>query len=175
MDGRDEEVTATRRRVARRYAAAVRRDAVGPTTLVHSDGGVVTVRDLERLLHEQVGFLAETRFRRSLDGSPNTVRWEALDDCGEVVSGRIVIHASVAADRISVWSEILLDGAAPRPDAPAHHEVNVDAAVLDDIARLGRRLLDRVRRDSRTPLPALFAEISRIVETAEGAERLIPF
>ncbi|MBI2390067.1 MAG: hypothetical protein HYV09_10800 [Deltaproteobacteria bacterium] len=93
LDGGDD--TGTTDRVARGFRSAVlhfgRRFEI-PL----ADGGVITARHLGRLLELRIGFVTRLRFRSSLDGAPNPVRWEGLDVRGDVVSGRLVLDAGVA-------------------------------------------------------------------------------
>ncbi|MBI3202215.1 MAG: hypothetical protein HYZ29_11775 [Myxococcales bacterium] len=98
----------TAARVARRFrSAVVVRDKRFEVVL--ADGGVVTTRDMEHLLEHRVGFVTRLRFRAALAGAPNVVRWEGLDGRGQVVSGTLVLHAGVRADRVVAWAEVVVE------------------------------------------------------------------
>lgn len=61
------------------------------------------------MLRPHLGFIMKLRFRPSVKIDPNGVEFEALTENAEVVSGRLVLHAAVAEDRIVSWAEVIVD------------------------------------------------------------------
>lgn len=96
------------RRVAHRYAAIAIRD-VPVDRIEYTDGGTISARDLERILRPSLGFLMKLRFRSSLRIDPNGVEWEAVNETGEIVSGKLVLHAAVSEAKVVSWAEVVVD------------------------------------------------------------------
>jgi hypothetical protein len=77
-----------------------------------SEGGTMTDLDVRRLLHQRKSpvALSSLWFCLSLTtAGMNEVLWEGIADSGETVSGRLVLHAGVEPDHVTLWSEIVLD------------------------------------------------------------------
>lgn len=163
----------TRRVLARHMAAAVvLRSVPAPTVeVILGDGGIVTGRDIARLLEDRVGTLLKVRFRRSLSGMPNTVAWEAVDERGEIVTGQVLVHAGVREDQVVAWAEVVVsnDHAGGRIAATGTPEERLLRARLERIAHLARRLVEDARVQPQKPSVALVEDLVRIVDQAEYA------
>jgi hypothetical protein len=138
------------------------RIAGASTPVVYSDGGVVTVDDLRRLLTAELGDINRVeitgRGRRR-----NEVRWRAWVR-GGMVLGSLVLHARYERDRVTSWAEIVigLDVGAPEAD-PA------DAA-----AHRARKLIERLRLRPTMAVQEVVAELVRIVDEAEAEWECVP-
>jgi hypothetical protein len=100
-------------RVARRHRAAiVSRDAVFTKTKVRVEydcSGKISMIDLKLMIEPQVGYLMKLRFRPSLVGTPTTVGWEGVKVDGELVTGKLVLHALVSEGEVRSWGEVVVD------------------------------------------------------------------
>lgn len=189
------------RRVARRHRAAVAlRDLPHDNIeVIYSDGGIVTTRDLARLVEPRVGVLVRVRFRRLLNGMPNTVRWDGLNEAGEIVSGNLVVHAAVSDDQVVCWAELVTqaEGCATKEDHADNPRDRIDLptlavsttrtaaparaaatgtprehllrARLRRIERLARRMIEEARVNPQRPAFALVADLVRIAEEASNS------
>jgi hypothetical protein len=165
-------------RVARRHlrrADVAFRD-VPPTSVevIYSDGGIISARDVERLLKPRLGVLMQLRFRPSLVGTPNTVAWEGVSDRAEVVTGTLVLHAGVREDQVVSWAEIMMGG----ENEDDHQEHFASASVGDpqlrlrQVGRMARGLINRIRRDNTTDWKDVVAGLISVVEVAESEDDL---
>jgi len=92
-------------RVARRHqAAVVLRSVPAETRIEYRNAGTISAVALARMLEPSLGFLVRLRFRPALDGPPTTIAWEGLDANGDVVSGRLVLHAGVSESEVISWA-----------------------------------------------------------------------
>lgn len=136
--------------------------------LILADGGVVTARDVERLLVPQFGKLTRLGFKASPIGAlvaPNSVAWEAVGSEGERVEGALVLHAAVANDHVEVWTEVTVNRRRPsRRSASEHHP----SMRLRAVGRLARDMIARIRRQPTAPWIEVVAGLVRIVEVAES-------
>ena len=96
------------RRILRRHQAAVVFRDISYTRVEYSNGGRIAAIELMKMLEPTVGFVTGLRFRPAITGTPNTVSWEALGPEGEVVSGRLLIHAGVSESEIVTWAEVMI-------------------------------------------------------------------
>jgi hypothetical protein len=140
-----------------------------PLTIILSDGGVITAHDVARLLFHQFGNLLKVRFNSSAISAlvaPNAVAWEAVGDGGEMVQGALVLHAAVADDHVEVWAEVTVN----RRGAPETRNASVDESrmLLEEIGKLGRDLIARIRREPAVSRLEVVAGIVKIVDLAEG-------
>jgi hypothetical protein len=95
------------RRVVRRFTSGV---VPLPEAAVEPDRYTITSVQLARYLFPDYGVLLNFRFRPSLQGTPNTVAWEAVTERDQLVQGRVVLHGGVGAnDSIILWPEVLVD------------------------------------------------------------------
>jgi hypothetical protein len=157
------------RRVARCHqAAVVLRDVpVETVEVIYSDGGIVSARDIARLLEERFGVLVRVRFHPSLSGTPNTVAWKALDGQGEIDTGRLILHAGVRQDQVVSWAEVVVDNGAPNRTAGAGRpEEQLLRARLERIEGLARRMIQEARVNPQKPAFAVVEDLVRIVDEA---------
>jgi hypothetical protein len=105
-------------RVARRHQAAiVLRDAPAATTRVeYSSSGRISAVELMRMLEPELGVLVGLRFRRSLEVDPNGIEWEGLDEEGNLVSGRLTLHASLSETEVVTWGEVIIHRPQEHPE-----------------------------------------------------------
>jgi hypothetical protein len=96
-------------RVARRHRDALGRRVRASTRVEYSGAGHIDAMAIIRLLEPTLGVLLKLRFRQAIQGLPNTVAFEAVTPHDRRVRGRVVLHAAVAADRITSWGEVLID------------------------------------------------------------------
>jgi hypothetical protein len=152
-----------------RHGAVVLREVPASTfDVVYSDGGVVSARDVSRLLADRLGVLVLVRFRPSPSGTPNTVAWDALDESGEVVTGTVVLHAGVRTDQVVCWAEIVLDDEHGSRTAAGTPEEQILRQRLERIAVLARRMVENARVKPQMPVSGIVGELVRIVDEAEG-------
>lgn len=151
-----------------RRAAIVLRDVPATVDIIYSEGGVVSGADVARLLHDRLGALLSVRFHPSPSGTPNIVRWEALDERGDVVSGQLVLHAGVRDDQVVVWAEIVISGEHGARMAGGTPEEHILRQRLERIAVLARRMVENARVNPQAPVSGIVEELVRIVDEAEG-------
>lgn len=114
------------------HGAIVLRDLPATVDVIYSDGGIVSAADVARLLEDRLGTLLNVRFRPTPSGTSNSVRWEALDDQGEIVTGQLVLHAGLRDNRVVVWAEIVIGdehGARTAGGTPAGWEKSRKATI----------------------------------------------
>jgi hypothetical protein len=164
-------MTSTARRVASRFRASFLElpDRQRPAAqVILSDGGIITGADIKRLLEPQLGRIVNVRLRPSLQGEPTTVAWEGLNERAELVSGLVVLHATVDTHEIVVWADLFVD---ERPEQPVR-TARAPAQLLDDrlrrVANLARRLITTVRVRPDLPALEIVSDLVKIVEMAEG-------
>lgn len=162
----------TAARVAHRHrrGSVVHRDL--PTTtldVIYSDGGIVTGRDVARLLEDRLGALLKVRFRSSRSGTPNMVAWEALDEQGQLVTGQLVLHAGAREDQVIGWAEIVIgDEHGTRiAGVGGSPEEQILRQRLDRIAERARRMVDTARVNPQAPVSRIVGELVRIIDEAE--------
>jgi hypothetical protein len=99
-------------RIARRHQASILPRAVPTTTFrIELDwSGRISVIALKMALEPTTGYLVMLRFRPSLGSpTPPTVAWEGVTGNGELVTGTLVLRASVTEDTVASWAEITVD------------------------------------------------------------------
>ena len=162
--------------ISRRVASRFARERGGADevpseslNLILADGGVVTARDVERLLVPQFGKLTRLGFKASPIGAlvaPNAVAWEAVGSEGERVEGALVLHAALANDHVELWAEITVNrrrGAAAK--SASEHDPR---ARLEEVGQLARDMIARIREQPTVPWIEVVAGLVRIVEVAES-------
>jgi len=156
------------RAIARRYQSTVVLRDEPATEIIMSNGGIITTGDLRRLLEPRLGMLVNMRLRPSLEGAPNTIAWEALNEDAEVVSGRVVLHAHLTETEIAVWADLVIDegGSMVRFGTVRPRQLLEDR--LRRIADMARRLVTRVRVQPQVPAHSIVEGLVGIVELAEG-------
>ena len=95
-------------RVARRHRAALRRH-VGSVRVEYSSAGFIEAGTIVRLLEPTYGPVLKLTFRRSSQGVPYTVPFDAVTPTDKLVCGRVIIHTAVAASSIMSWGEVIVD------------------------------------------------------------------
>jgi hypothetical protein len=100
-------VDPTALRVARRHTqeAAVLPREVPTTRLGQSTVFAIEVR---LMLERQTGYLRKFKFFLAQDEPPTTIRWEGVTERDELVTGKILLHATVADDEITSWAEVAI-------------------------------------------------------------------
>ena len=87
---------------------------------------------------------------------------------GDVVSGLLLLHASVSTDEIVVWADLFVD------DGPQERTLTARAPVqlLDDrlrrVSALVRRLISTLRVRPDLPALSIVSDLVKIAEVAEG-------
>jgi hypothetical protein len=100
-------------RVARRHQAAILLRDV-PTTksrVEYSNAGTISAVDLMNMLEGQVGYVVRLRFRPAPGEPSTTVAWEAVTEDGDVVTGKLVLHAAVTEGEVLSWAVLTVDQA----------------------------------------------------------------
>lgn len=155
-------LTAARVLSRHRHGAVVLRDEPATLDVIYSDGGIVTARDVARLIEQRIGLVSTLRFRPSVNTPPNGVAFEGLGESGEVVSGQVILHAGLRDDQVVCWAEVVRDE--PGSKRTARFTTEARFAV---IARLARDLVARIREEPTYPLHEVVAAVVRVVELAE--------
>ena len=144
--------------------------------VILSDGGTVTDLDVRRLLRQRKPPVVLSSLWFCLGfttAGMNEVLWEGIADSGETVSGRLVLHAGVEPDHVTVWSEIVLDPSEDEQLGGHARQGRVPVADtqgrFEEVARLARGLV-RDLREGRLPLHDVVARLVAIVDLAEADE-----
>ncbi len=92
-------------RVARRHQAAlvVREVPTVKKRLEFTDSGRISALDVMNMLEAQFGYIVRLRFQASPGGEATSVGWVAVNENGDAISGKLVIHAAVADDEVMSW------------------------------------------------------------------------
>jgi hypothetical protein len=96
-------------------------------SVIYSDGGVISSSDLRRLLRDRIGHIIRLDFSLGGTQAPNVVLWTALLHDGEIVDGRLILHAQVRPDRATPEST---SGTASSDDGSSDAENVGDAGAL---------------------------------------------
>jgi hypothetical protein len=97
------------KRVAHRFAAAFFTTGGPPTVdLTNADSSALSATELRRLLEPTYGAIARLGFL-PVAGSANTATFEALAASGNIITGRVVIHAVVTDERVTSWAEVIVE------------------------------------------------------------------
>jgi hypothetical protein len=132
-------------------------------TVLYSDGGTITgPGDLARLLYDRLGPLRGLRFLAAREGR-NVVRWTATTSAGDPVGGRLVLHASVANDRVVSWATIEID------DEPKQGRTATKGprATLEEVAARVREIIHHVTHEPTYSPVALVSELVAVVDQCE--------
>src|SRR5580658_2946069 len=120
-------------------------------SVIYSDGGVISSSDLRRLLRDRIGHIIRLDFSLGGTQAPNVVLWTALLHDGEIVDGRLILHAQVRPDRVTSWAEIMIDPT----DAQLKTATAGPRARLEDIAARVREIIQHVREQPTYGPPEL--------------------
>jgi len=98
-------------RVARRHQAAmvVRTVPTTKTRVEYTNSGRISAVDLMNMLEPQFGYLVKLRFRPSPGGPSTTVAWDGVNEDGNVVTGKLVLHAAVDEGEVMSWAVVTVD------------------------------------------------------------------
>jgi hypothetical protein len=143
-------------RYARQHGGEARPEGL---QMILADGGVISADDLHRLLKDRVGPLSRVRFRAF--GLGPVVEWEAFRADGDLVVGRLVLHAVVGIDEVVVWANLIIDGKS-KVNRTAAHDVQ-----LAEIAYMGRTLIRWLGETPGMPVPLIIGEVVGMVDVAE--------
>jgi hypothetical protein len=100
-------------RVARRHHEALRRDVLGAVRVEYSNVGDIDAGAVMKLLAPRFGPMLRLTFWHPLIGMPNTVAWDAVAERGELIRGRVVLHAAVVRNVIRSWGVVMVDSVEP--------------------------------------------------------------
>lgn len=134
--------------------------------ITSSDGGIVTAQDVGRMIEPHVGPVFQLTFRKALNGLPNTVAWEAVDQDGDLLWGSLVLRAKVSDSQVVSWAELQID----KPvgfDFRKHASSGRDTQ-LENIARMARQLIRKLHDRPRVATPDLLTALVAIVDEAEA-------
>jgi hypothetical protein len=158
----------TAARVAQRFLKTAEKiTTIDPVIeVLYSNGGIISSADGRRLLRPHLGELKNFTFRKSIAGHKNKVSWEALDEEGNLITGKLVLHAAVAESKVVSWAEIEIDDSSNIHTAK--EEIKRDEQ-LESIGRMGRDLIRKLREKPRVATPEVVAAIVAIVDVAEAS------
>lgn len=77
-------------------------------SVIPTDAGVVTASECMRLLAPKHGPLSGFKFHGGTDSPPNTVAFAAITEEGELLSGRVEIHARSTERVVFMRAEIVV-------------------------------------------------------------------
>lgn len=136
-----------------------------------SDGGVVSVADLECLLVNHGIEARDVVIYRHDDDAPNIFRWAGRGVGEEVVRGQLVLHLHYDSKHVVVSAEIALASRVvasqePRDDATTTVPMMPVKQRLMLITSIARLVIEDLRDDPKN-IPVVLAHLSDIVEIAE--------
>ena len=95
-------------RVSRRHAARDQPAAIVPTTTGLNVGTIYAI-EAKMMVEPATGWLRNFTFLATEAGSPTTIRWEGVGEDDELVTGKLVLHATVGEDEVTCWAEVVVD------------------------------------------------------------------
>lgn len=133
--------------------------------LTYSDR-LIAADDVSRTIYDQLGRSIGVVFRTGNEGDGITVPWDGVDENGERFTGRLVLHAGVAWDRVLTSGEVEIDEPGRRTASQSDEGLR---ATLEEIVTMGRDLVRTIAERPTFSIDETVATVLRIVDVAEGA------